>query len=170
MNVFLHLEHSLSGQRLLLRLLILCLLENDFWKTAHSNVFFYVLNFCPVIVQWWFRLKTHSSYVTYHKMISCVNMSSHVSTELIFSRKKNEKKKKKKKKKKKLWCNPVNIKLVSRFWTESKMKWFLSYLWINVGNINSEIRQKKSFHFWSSSKTRVTEILLAVRCRILWLY
>ena len=35
----------------------------------------------------------------------------------------------------------------------SVLKWndFLSYLWINVANINSEIRQK-SFHFWSIQK------------------
>ena len=30
---------------------------------------------------------------------------------------------------------PVKFHLVSPFWTGSKMKWFLSYLWINVGNI-----------------------------------
>ena len=37
----------------------------------------------------------------------------------------------------------------------SFLKWneFLSYLWISVANINSEIRWK-SFHFSSSSKTR----------------
>ena len=29
---------------------------------------------------------------------------------------------------------------------------------------------KRSFHFWSSSKTRLTEILQAVWCHILWLY
>ena len=35
------------------------------------------------------------------------------------------------------------------------MKRFLSYLWINVANINSEIGQKKrSFQFWPSSKTK----------------
>ena len=32
------------------------------------------------------------------------------------------------------------------------MKWFLSYLWINVANIKSEIWNKN--RFWSSSKTR----------------
>ena len=34
----------------------------------------------------------------------------------------------------------VKFQLVSHFWTGSKIKIFLLYLWINVGNINSEIR------------------------------
>ena len=38
-----------------------------------------------------------------------------------------------------IW-QPVKFQLVSRFWIGSKMKLFLSYLWINVGTINSEIR------------------------------
>ena len=59
---------------------------------------------------------------------------------------------------------------------ELDQKWndFLSYLWNNVGNINSEIlykkkkkEKRKSFHF---KNERLTEILLAVRCHILWLY
>ena len=37
-------------------------------------------------------------------------------------------------------CQPVNFQLVSHHWTVSKMKWFLSNLWINVANINSEVR------------------------------
>ena len=45
-----------------------------------------------------------------------------------------------------IW-QPVKFQLVSRFWTRLKMKcfffvFFLSYLWINVANINSEIRLK----------------------------
>ena len=40
---------------------------------------------------------------------------------------------------------------------------FLSYLWINVANINSEIWYK-SFHFWSR---KLTKILQTVRCHIL---
>ena len=40
-----------------------------------------------------------------------------------------------------IW-QPVKSKLVFHFWTGSKIKWFffLSYLWINVGSINSDIR------------------------------
>ena len=38
-----------------------------------------------------------------------------------------------------IW-RPVKCQLVSRFWSGSKLKWFISYIWINVGNINSEIR------------------------------
>ena len=37
-----------------------------------------------------------------------------------------------------IW-QPVKFQLVSRFCTGSKMKWFLSYLWIHVDNINSKI-------------------------------
>ena len=37
-------------------------------------------------------------------------------------------------------------------WIKNEMISLL-YLWINVGNINSEIQQK-SFHFWSSLRTR----------------
>ena len=64
-----------------------------------------------------------------------------------------------------IW-QPVKFHLVSRVYTESKMKWifFLSYLWINVTNINSMIKYK-SFHFWASSRTS----LQAARCHILWL-
>ena len=54
--------------------------------------------------------------------------------------------------------------LVSHFLTGSKMKW--SFLWINVSNINSEIREK-SFHI---KNERLTEILQAIRCHILWHY
>ena len=50
-----------------------------------------------------------------------------------------------------IW-QPVKFQLVSRFWTGSKMKWFLSYLWINVGNINSELRYKIiSFQEWETN-------------------
>ena len=34
---------------------------------------------------------------------------------------------------------PVKVQLVSHFRAGSKLKWFLSHLWINVGNIYSEI-------------------------------
>ena len=33
---------------------------------------------------------------------------------------------------------PIKCQSVSHSWTGSKLKWFLSYLWINVGNMNSE--------------------------------
>ena len=37
-----------------------------------------------------------------------------------------------------IW-QPVKFQLDSQFWVGSKMKWFLLHLWINVGNIKSEI-------------------------------
>ena len=43
---------------------------------------------------------------------------------------------------------------------------FLLYLWINVGNINSEIGLE-TFHF---KNERLTEFLQSVKCHILWLY
>ena len=43
-----------------------------------------------------------------------------------------------------IW-QPVKFQLVSLSWTGSKLKWFLSHLWINVGNINSEIREINHF-------------------------
>ena len=55
------------------------------------------------------------------------------------------------------------------------LKWndFSLYLWINVANINSEIQQKKKkkkkFLIQFKDK-RLTEILQAVRCHILWSY
>ena len=46
-------------------------------------------------------------------------------------------------------------------------KWndFLSYCWINSGNVQRY--DKKSFYF---KNARLTEILQAVICQILWLY
>ena len=49
------------------------------------------------------------------------------------------------------------------------MKWFLSYLWINVADINSEIRLKKSFLIQFKNE-RTTEILQALYDRIKTIY
>ena len=57
---------------------------------------------------------------------------------------------------------------ISLSFTEVDQKWnnffIVSYLWINVCNINSEIwEKKKSFPF---KNERLTEFLQAVRCHI----
>ena len=54
-------------------------------------------------------------------------------------------------------------------WIKNEMI-FLSYLWINVGNINSEIWQKIISYFIQFKNEKLTEILQAVRCHILLLH
>ena len=69
------------------------------------------------------------------------------------------------------WYNGINTVIKYGIWQPVKFKlpgskWndFLSYFWINVGNINiiSFLIQFKN--------ERLIEILQAVRCHILWLH
>ena len=61
-----------------------------------------------------------------------------------------------------LTASKISVSLSFFNWIKNETI-FLSYLWINVGNINGN----KLFHF---KKERLTEILQGVRCHIFWLY
>ena len=41
----------------------------------------------------------------------------------------------------------ISVSLPFLNWIKTKIKWFLSYFWINVGNINSEIRTTNIISF-----------------------